>query len=329
MRFFSLFALLFVSLSCGSSSPTGGNPDSATPANDSGDTSSAFCAAGTGPAPLTGTWALKARLAGMLRGVPGAPVALCPDPQTANASLYMRIRFSAAGNFMTELCEISLPVIEGGTPGCPTIVRTTIEPSAGLKAVLPMLPIPGMASPPAIAGDRWMPAPLPFIIGAQLSAPNAALPSWQGSRPGCDATDAQATACVSDFASAQDTDNDGHPGVTVNATSDPAFLIMGQAYVALRTVPTLSGAVKNDSCVEGDVSAGIEYGFVGSDLRLNGGRASTALVTQVIPPITVEPGKFRMLRTNGTGDLNFDTDNDGQISCTEIKAKDRLFGQLR
>ncbi len=294
------------------------------------------CDQAEGPTELAGQWAVKADLAVRIVGAAGSAVLLCPDPQTTTASFFLHVELRGSGANLTQnvrVCDIALPAVTGGVGACPAdpsqAIETRITLSNALATHLPTVLVSDvqvtLAS--AEAGTPYRPSAFSVVLGADLPSPETdPLPFWDAGRPNCGtlAAGAMPADCVVDFARIVDSDSDTFAGVTVGATAvDPTTgnrVIDGDAYAAFRVSPLLDGLVRSSSCIDGNLTADLELSIVDSDVSLMGLPISTPLLLQQVPPFEILPeSTFKMLRADGTGDLDFDDDGDSIVSCDEIQ----------
>lgn len=331
-----LVAIAVSSFGAGCGDDDASGTDAGPPPSDSGG--GGICATGSGAVSLEGQWAIRANLQVSLTERPGALISLCPSPQTTTASIVFKATLTGAGTspmLRAQICDITLPVASGGVGACPVDPTDNLEVSISLGAGLQTyLPTVNLDSPVTLsngeAGASINPAPFVFVAGAMLATPATdPLPLWNTATAGCGSSDLMAmpATCVSGFDVVRDDDTDTHPGVTLHAVSgDPATILRGDAYVALRVSPTMMGVVRNAGCIEGTLDSTLDYSIVDSDITLSGARLSTAAVIQNIPAFDVAPSStFKMLRGDGTGVNDFDDDNDGTVTCTEIAAHATAF----
>ena len=153
-------------------------------------------------------------------------------------------------------------------------------------------------------GAKYTPPAEVVVLGADLANP---------------ATDPLPTEA--DQTNAVDQDEDGHPGVTVEA--DVAAVCQGwqKLYVALRTTVTLDGTVLSSNEIVGDMEATLEQEILGmSDPCLS---ASDGIEVEVLPGSV-----FRARRIDGANDsTDLDANSDGAIDCEELTAGvETVFG---
>jgi hypothetical protein len=235
-----------------------------------------------------------------------------------------------------QICEIVLPTVAGAAGTCPRDPADNLEvelsPGAELAAYLPTLMLPQSTTTltASESGAAFNPTPFAVVTGAMLATPATdPLPRWDVMRAGCGVSDDMAMPmdCVDMFSQVEDSDEDGQLAVTLNVMSNDAdMVIRGSAYAALRVVPTLRGTIENDDCVDGTVSAVLEYSILDSDVQLSSLALSTASVITNLPQITIlDTSQFKMLRADGEGLLDFDDDDDGDVTCAEISAHSSTF----
>lgn len=197
-----------------------------------------------------------------------------------------RIRLLQRGTELrmrTQACRISLPAVAG-------VAELTIPPA--LERVLQTKgnevegPYLSMEDP---VGAAFRPPSAVIILGADLSDPMLDLLPTQA-----------------DPSRALDEDADGHPGVTVDATTvlcrNPE-----RAYVALRAVALLDGIVEDTDTIAGTVSPLLDQSVLG--VSHNCLAPAAELVIEIRPGST-----FRALRVADAQDW----DGNGNVSCPEI-----------
>lgn len=302
---------------------------------DTGPGGSGLCAPEGGDADLSGQWAVQVNFDAQLNQRADALIALCPNPQPATAGLLFKFSNTVAGGAVTSdvtVCGVTLPTVTGSAGECnpdPTMnLEVSLELGMALRTALPTIALPELSS--SLSGTTFDASPLPVVLGANLATPATdPLPTWNAMTAGCDsATTEDPMTCVDMFSLVEDTEMDGRPGVTLVAMSgDEAMTLRGSAFVVFRAVPQLSGTVRSSRCVEGSAAATLEYSIVGSDVILAAPpRLATASVISNIPPIEILPSsRFKMLRADGEGDHNFDTNGDGDVSCAEILGHENAF----
>jgi hypothetical protein len=326
----------------GGTGATGGSSGSGGSAGSAGS-GTQLCNPGSGAVDLAGQWAVQAKLNVQITGNPESLVLLCPDPQTRPATLLLKVDVTGSGTSYQQtvsVCEIGLPTVLGGVGSCPSdpsqALETEIKPASALAAYLPSVTIPSVAVTLGAAevGQAYDPDPFALVLGATLASPASdALPFWDTAKTGCGsgAPDPQPADCVTNLGQVTDEDSDGEIGVTLEAhavDSDGTTVIDGVASAVLRVAPTLTGTIANESCLTDTLSANLEYSIVDSDVTLTGAPINTPSVIEQLPPFQIQPDStFRMLRANGTGDHDFDDDDDGTVTCAEIKNHAVAFAQ--
>jgi hypothetical protein len=302
-----------------------------------------LCAPGSGAVELAGRWAVQADLRVEISGNRGSLVRVCPDPQTQASTMFLQVELSGSGSSLSQtvsMCDVSLPAVTSGVGSCPQnpadYLETRVSPSPALTRHFPAVSAgpssAGISAAQALATYR--PAPFALIMGTTLAdAVSDPLPRWDSNRSNCAglATSSVPADCVVDWAKVIDGDQDGKPGVTVNVKaidSGGSDVISGDGYAVMRVAPEPDGTVMNADCVMGTLTAKLEFEIVDSDIVLSGAEISTAAVNQQLPPLRVLPeSKFKMLRADGQGDHDFDDDNDGTITCAEIKNHAQAFAK--
>jgi len=237
----------------------------------------------TGAGPLSGIFATEVRVEAKL-GIPLASYQL------------VRLRLLQRGRTVRQrisLCRLLLPSVPGVAtlsvpPALEAILRTRGEERAG-----------DFLSNGDPVGARYEPGPEPIVVGAKLDDPM---------------TDPLPTP--DSPAAAVDEDDDGHPGVTIEASTilceAPAAL-----YASLRVVLDLRGEVDDLDHIAGGVDAALDQTVLGW--------SDDCLAAAAQLPIEVLPGStFRALRVGESEDL----DDNGNVSCHElvVAAPSRLGG---
>ncbi len=223
--------------------------------------------------PLTGLFALQVTIV--------AKVAI--EVQT---HLYYRVRMLERGadlRLRLTPCRVDLPKVPG-------LVELSIPPP--LEAVLQTKNTDEEGtylSSDTPVGATFMPPTTTLVLGAMLADPtNDPLPT------------------MSDPTGAFDEDGDGHPGVTVDATT-VLCRHPEKAYVALRATADVSGTVADADTITGGVTSHLDLEILGY--------TDPCLAAATNLPITVAPGSgFVVKRVGDAQDLN----GDGNVTCPEI-----------
>jgi hypothetical protein len=260
-------------IGCGSDTETG------TGDPNTGGTGGDGNAATGAPFDLTGTFAVEAVIKGQ------AIIEI-------DSIQYFLVTFDQNGTELdvtTRTCDIQLPSVPDAAEvfipeKLRKVMREEVHQSKGeyLSATL--------------GGAKYKPPAQVVVLGADLAQPKTdPLPTEE------------------DLTNAVDQDEDGEPGVTLEA--DVALCSgIQELYIALRTVVTLDGTVEDSNTISGDMVADLEQSVLGmSDRCLN---AATTLDVEVLPGST-----FRALRIDGANDsVDLDSSGDGKVDCDELTA---------
>jgi hypothetical protein len=311
MRGVPFFLLLALLGACGDDdddSVGDGDADADSDADADGDSDADTCVADPADVDLTGVWGVQASLQVSLTEREEAIVHICPGGQvTATATLYLRLEVTSHDGADLEqtvsVCDIQLPAPGGAVRPCeenPETVTIAITLGPELAALLPSLQFPGAGSVVVEDGcATYRPDDLVLILGTDFAANDrdTPLPFWD---PTCNTG---AEDCIADFAHVVDQDADGQLGVSLHADSE---ILSGDAYATFRTVPTLSGVIRDADTVVGTVVPELEYALVGSDISLGDLTLDTPTVIENLPIIEplAEGSTFTALRADdwGAGD---------------------------
>lgn len=289
-----------------------------------------ICADGEGSVQVTGQWAGIANLQVELVARSGSLVALCPNPQTQPAELVMLVNMTESDSDSTivelQLCDLELPTILAGVGACPAdpsrILELAILASDALADLLPTLRIEfdsGLATE-INAGDDFVPDSFVEVLGVELDDPMGQLPFWDETRENC-ALSGRGTPeeCVEGYESLVDADGDGQLGVTLLANSGVGGLVEGEAYTTIRLAPQLSGKIRNNECIDGNIALNLDFTIVDSLASVSGIVLSTPLLNANIPPLNfLEESRFKLIRADSEA-IPFDDDGDGVITCAEVR----------
>lgn len=335
-----LVASLFLLAACGGSKSN----------NNSGSGGSGSSAGGSGGAggsgaikincqepaqlDLNGTWAAKVRMTVKLVGN-GGEVKLCPQHQTAEASLYMYLDMKQNASDPTKIdsitphvCSVSLPVVTGMVGNCDpsklNFVSTQLQVLDPLTKALPKIqlsPVTGKLGGTS-PGTSLTTDKLLFVAGS--SAQGSALPGWKTSDTSCGSATVGRTSqcdtnCVTDCSKTRDDDGDGYPGITLGVCGlsnddkqsnlkcnidnpiQGGATIQGKAWLDLQIDPALTGTVKSSCEVTGNVSASILYNVLGANVYLTGAALAVTDAITSLPTFTVDPStsEYRLVRVDG------------------------------
>jgi len=212
------------------------------------------------------------------------------------ARLLMRLRVLQRDGWVrmkTQPCRIDLPAVEG-------VAVLSIPPP--LERVIQREVVE--AEGDFLSGDplAFDPPPAVMVFGADLAD---------------EATDPLPT--TDDLATAADEDEDGHPGVTVDAET----VLCRQperAYLALRAIAGLSGTIDPADDYEsfaGDVDPELEWSILG--VTHDCLAAAAELEIEIL-----EGSRFTALRVGDAQDI----DENGNVSCPELAVHaEALFGE--
>lgn len=207
-----------------------------------------------------------------------------------------RIRILQRGEqtrLKTTPCRVDLPTVMG-------VAELTIPPA--LERVVQSKSVehegPFLSAPEPVDAT-FAPPPAWTVLGAELDDP---------------ASDPLPT--MADPTDAIDEDEDGNPGVTIDAEAvvcrDPQ-----RAFIALRTAAALDGTVDDLDAIEGSVEPTLDFEILGVTDDCLAAAAELAIETR-------DGSRFRALRVGADEDI----DENGNVSCPEINvAAAELFGE--
>ncbi len=244
-----------------------------------------------GAGPLTGYFAVEAYITALVAG--------SFEFQTRQILLARFVQHGTTLRQRLTLCALDLPSVDG-------IVDLTIPPEVGalIRGIDGESEGEFLSSPDV--GATWNPAPLIVLLGADVDG-------QEGPLPGDDAVE-----CTEDpaFPCLTDPDEDGDPGVPVQADVALCERNPQRLDIALRVVISLEGTVgPNHDTLNGDLDPVLEFTVVGiSDPCLEAAKALTAQAG--------EDSTFKAYRVDGAtdGSLNLDADSNGAVSCSELLA---------
>ena len=237
----------------------------------------------TGAGPLTGIFAVEVTI----------PARAVVDVETRQIYRLRILQRDETTRLRITPCRFSLPSV-------PSVATLTIP--ARLEEVLRSLSIENEGAFLSAAdpiGATLTAPPTVVVLGAALSDP---------------ATDPLPTE--GDPATAIDQDEDGHPGVTVDAETVLCRTPPDQIYLALRASVAMTAVVDDLDRFAGDVTPSLDQSVLGiSDRCLT---AASTLEIEIL-----EGSAFGAVRVGGGEDL----DGNGNVSCPEIGwYAARLFG---
>ena len=268
---FAAFVSLGLCVGCGSDTATDPGDANTGGAGGGGNTTTGL------PFDLTGTFAVEAVIKGQ------AIIEI-------DSIQYFLVTFDQDGTELdvtTRTCDIQLPSVpDAAEVFIPEKLRSVMREEVHQST--------GNYLSGTLGGAKYAPPAQIVVLGADLANPS---------------TDALPTA--DDLTHAIDQDEDGEPGVTLEA--DVALCSgIQELYIALRTMVTLDGTVEDSNTITGEMAADLEQSILGmSDSCLN---AATTLEVEVLPGST-----FRALRIDGANDaINLDTNSDSVVDCDEL-----------
>jgi hypothetical protein len=209
-----------------------------------------------------------------------------------------RMRLLQRGQVVRQrasICRLLLPSITG-------LAEITVPPALERVMASRSAESEGaFLSSDAPIGATYTPTMDPIVLGAVLADP---------------AKDPLPTK--DDLGAAADDDRDGHPGVTLEATTLTCDDRVEQLYAALRTSAALAGLVEDIDTIVGVVTPTLDQSVLGQSHSCLAPAAG--LVIEII-----EGSTFRGRRVGDAEDL----DENGNVSCDElILAAPALFGEL-
>jgi hypothetical protein len=310
-----------LAVACAACSRPGPSADASTDGELDGE-----CVPGRdGELDLLGFWGARAWVRVEMVTSPEGIVRMCPDPHPGVAVLTLVIDLhTQAGeriDYDFAVCEIGMPTVRAALAPCPEeeFVDVSLELGPHLASYIPAQEFSGWA---VVSGTRpcssYVSDSLDVTYGYDPAAvgPDDPLPGWDlacgGSTPG---------ACVDGWEHVIDEDGDGHPGVSLQVTTDPVDTIRGRAYTTWRTNPHMHGIAWSSTLIQGDLSPMMEYDVVGSGADLQGIPMDEPTVKRNIPRFVIpaEGSTYRMVRVDGLhGSTDLDADGDGAVSCAEL-----------
>jgi hypothetical protein len=280
---------------------------------------------------LDGTWAALARYSLGLSSQQGGVVTMCPEDQSAPASLLLLLDLQATESGVSASvipCDLTLPGVSAMVGECRpdegNLLTVEIPIPALLKQSLGNIP------PVVVSATRGSLAPdgalafnlMRFTWGTRQDT----LPSWQSDRAGCGMSDSDVgrstvceESCVERCSDIIDDDGDGYPGVSVNVcgtTQDdisagvscnaeeptvPGVTLQGKVAMAFRTELTFAGVAKSSCEATGTFASDTTYAVVGADAYLTNTQVSVASALQSLPLFEgdADASIWRMVRVDG------------------------------
>ena len=258
---------------------TGGTPDVTVDTAGEPDEGPEPCEPGGETFDLTGTFAVEAEIrANAIIDVEG--------------SAYFLMTIEQTGTTVSETTQTCLLVI----PSVPEVAEVTIPPALETLIREQVHESTGDYLSGTEACALYEPPTQTIVLGAELDDPvDDPLPT----------ADDQSTAI--------DQDDDSNPGVTLDA--DVLLCPEGteQLYVAMRTVVSLTGEIRDSNSFTGLVDVDIEQEI----LAMSDDCLSDANAIQIV----IQPGSAFLAKrvdgANGTDDL--DTNDDDVVDCSELE----------
>lgn len=308
-------------------------PSTASDAGDVGGDVPESCVPGPGETlELRGWWGARAWVRVEAVTSPEGIVRMCPDPYPGVAVLTLMIHLTErTGNridYDFVVCEILMPRVTAALAPCEEeeFVDVQLELGPHLAAYIPNQTFHGYADVGGVEPcSDYISDNLDITYGYDATAigPDDPLPGWD-----MDCASTTPEACVDGWEHVFDEDADGHPGVSLQVTTEPVDTIRGQAYTTWRTNPHMHGVAWSSTLVQGDLSPTMEYEVVGSGADLQGIPMDEPTVKRNIPRfhIPASGSSFRMVRVDGAlGAVDLDEDGDGSVSCDELMARSELL----
>ncbi|MBW2260984.1 MAG: hypothetical protein JRG91_03345 [Deltaproteobacteria bacterium] len=303
-----------------------GGPGSRDAGTDGTDDAAEVCQPGSGETlDLLGWWGTRAWVQVEMVTSPEGIVRMCPDPHPGIALLTLVINLHTQSgdriDYEFVVCEIGMPTVTASLAPCSEeeFLNVNLELGPHLMAYIPSQEFHGHAE---IGGTQPCSAytsdtlDITYGYDPSVVASDEPLPGWDvecgGSTP---------EACVNDWGSVIDEDGDGHPGVSLQVTTDPVDTIQGQAYTTWRTNPHMHGQVWSSTLIQGDLSPTMEYDVVGSGADLQGIPMDEATVKRNIPRFLIPTtgSTYKMVRVDGEhGSQDLDADGNSIVTCEEL-----------
>lgn len=276
---------------------------------------------------LLGWWGSRAWVLVEMVTSPEGIVRMCPDPHPGVAQLTLVIHLHAQEGDRIDydfvVCEIGMPTVTASLAPCDEeeFLGVTLELGPHLAAYIPGQTFHGHA---VLGGttscSTYVSDTLDITYGYDPSGVthDQPLPGWDVECGG-DTPD----RCVNMWEHVTDEDGDGHPGVSLQVTTDPVDIIRGQAYTTWRTNPHMHGQAWSSTLIQGDLSPTMEYDVVGSGADLQGIPMDEPTVKRNIPRflIPIAGSTYKMVRVDGAhGSTDLDADGDSVVTCAELMA---------
>lgn len=321
-----------VLLACGvmgCSGPSTGHDASADAGTDRED---GCIPSGDEPLDLLGTWGARSWIRVELVTSEDGVVRMCPSPHPGITYLTLLIDLMEMRgteiDYEFVVCEIDMPRVRAAVAPCDLdeYVWVNLELGQQLASYITGQVFPGQAQltgETACSGYLSHGMDITYGFDPGMVGPGDPLPGWDldcgGSTP---------EACVTDWASVMDEDADGHPGVSLQVTTEPVDTITGQAYTTWRTNPHMTGVAHSSILIQGQLAPTMEYDVVGSGAQLQGLYMDEKTVKRNLPIFQLpdQGSTFRMLRVDGEyGSPDLDGNGDGKVDCQELMSNIDIF----
>jgi hypothetical protein len=296
------FWLLAGVLGCSTASET--LPQDLTPNPTTPETG--VCASEENAFELQGQWAVRLELEVQGSERPDAWVTLCPEnPQVGIAIAWMKLDYAAnatdgSAPHTATVCALELPIVTAAIDNCPSDPTKYLEVRMSLGEAFRQY-LPSVA----LTGTTYAGTETP------QSAYRTEAIQFLGGQAGAD------------------DDGDGQEGVTLDFTMGGQDSgIAGSVFASFELSTLLRGQARNPRCIEGAAEVTLDYQVTDSDIYVIGNteEMKTEEAVKNIPGLQVlSTSTFRSLRADGEELHDFDDDDNGDISCTEIIAHASLF----
>ncbi len=274
---------------------------------------------------LLGWWGSRAWVHVEMVTSPEGIVRMCPDPHPGVALLTLVINLHTQDGDRIDydfvVCEIGMPTVTASLAPCAEeeFLSVNLELGPHLMAYIPSQEFHGHAEIGGTAPcSSYVSDTLDITYGYDPSgvASEQPLPGW-----GMECAGSTPEVCVNDWEHVIDEDGDGHPGVSLQVTTDPVDTIRGQAYTTWRTNPHMHGQAWSSTLIQGSLSPTMEYDVVGSGADLQGIPMDEPTVKRNVPRflIPTSGSTYKMVRVDGEhGSADLDADGDSVVSCDEL-----------
>jgi hypothetical protein len=280
---------------------------------------------------LLGVWGARSWIRVELETSEDGIVRMCPSPHPGITylTLLITLREQAGSRIDYDfvVCEIDMPRVRAAIVPCDLdeYLWVNLELGPALAAYIPTQVFEGHAD---IGGDGPCSSyvshmDITYGYDAAMVDPLDPLPGWEVA---CGSTTPE--VCVAAWDTVIDEDSDGHPGVSLQVSTEPIDTITGQAYTTWRTNPHMSGVAVSNVLIQGELAPMMEYDVVGSGAQLQGLHMDEKTVKRNLP-IFILPSAgstFRMVRVDGLyGSEDLDTNEDGEVDCEELMSRLGIF----